>query len=455
MFERAAKHVITVLLGLTLLQVLIVLFTPLSLSTDEAHYWEWSKRLDYSYYSKGPLIAYLIAVSTAVFGDTAFAVRFPGIVCALFTSLALYYLLLELVDRTVAATSYLLFRTSLFFLLLTTHPPLILFWVLSLFCSYRAILRDDARYWLLFGVCAGAATLSKFTAAILPISVGACLLFTPSLRKHLRRPFTWLGVLLYLASLLPVVYWNQLNGWVTLAHNTKHVAPKTSFTLRYLGELLGAQFGLIGAILLPLLVVAARWGFKRARSGDVVVALWLWTSLPLSVVCLVLSFTKRVYANWPMPLYISLFLLLAMWIKQTGYRGPWLERAFLLNAFVGSLALIACFGVTFGLPGEILPTKKLVGWEALGHVAEAHFRREFAQGEPLASEAFVAVTNYHVGSAVAFYMTSHPTIFCDNHGTRRICGETGSGYEGRMPYWCSGMKKCPKCCGQNSNLSKG
>jgi hypothetical protein len=38
----------------------------LELSPDEAHYWEWSRRLDWSYYSKGPFVAYLIALSTAL-----------------------------------------------------------------------------------------------------------------------------------------------------------------------------------------------------------------------------------------------------------------------------------------------------------------------------------------------------------------------------------------------------
>src|SRR5262245_53653374 len=32
----------------------------LDLAPDEAHYWDWSRRLDWSYYSKGPLVAYLI-----------------------------------------------------------------------------------------------------------------------------------------------------------------------------------------------------------------------------------------------------------------------------------------------------------------------------------------------------------------------------------------------------------
>src|SRR5688572_14012601 len=39
---------------------------PIDLSGDEAHYWDWSRRLDLSYYSKGPLVAYLIRASCAV-----------------------------------------------------------------------------------------------------------------------------------------------------------------------------------------------------------------------------------------------------------------------------------------------------------------------------------------------------------------------------------------------------
>src|SRR4051812_19729143 len=51
---------------------------PIDLSGDEAHYWDWSRQLDLSYYSKGPLVAYLIRASCAAFGDVMWAVRFPA-----------------------------------------------------------------------------------------------------------------------------------------------------------------------------------------------------------------------------------------------------------------------------------------------------------------------------------------------------------------------------------------
>src|SRR5262249_3164369 len=37
-------------------------------SGDEAEYWAWSRRLDWSYYARGPLIAWLIRLATELLG---------------------------------------------------------------------------------------------------------------------------------------------------------------------------------------------------------------------------------------------------------------------------------------------------------------------------------------------------------------------------------------------------
>src|SRR3954468_1375377 len=60
---------------------------PLELAPDEAHYWQWSRHLDWSYYSKGPLVAWLIRASCELFGDLSvrlvgtelLAVRLPAV----------------------------------------------------------------------------------------------------------------------------------------------------------------------------------------------------------------------------------------------------------------------------------------------------------------------------------------------------------------------------------------
>src|SRR4051794_10819862 len=65
----------------------LAFFCPLDLAPDEAHYWQWSRHLDWSYYSKGPLVAWLIRASCEVFGGLSeslvgspmLAVRLPAV----------------------------------------------------------------------------------------------------------------------------------------------------------------------------------------------------------------------------------------------------------------------------------------------------------------------------------------------------------------------------------------
>lgn len=46
------------------LRVIFLQTNRLQLSADEMHYWDWSRQLDFAYYSKGPLMAFLIRAST-------------------------------------------------------------------------------------------------------------------------------------------------------------------------------------------------------------------------------------------------------------------------------------------------------------------------------------------------------------------------------------------------------
>src|SRR5262245_45599322 len=55
--------------------VYIFWLCPYNLVEDEASYWEWSRRLDWSYYSKGPGIAWAIRAATALLGTSEAAIR--------------------------------------------------------------------------------------------------------------------------------------------------------------------------------------------------------------------------------------------------------------------------------------------------------------------------------------------------------------------------------------------
>jgi undecaprenyl-diphosphatase len=148
----------------------------LELAPDEAHYWEWSRRLDWSYYSKGPFVAYLIAASTALGGSTEFFVRLPAVVLSAGTTFVVFRLLEELfADGRLALAAAILLHTIPLFavgsVLMTIDPPLVFFWTLMLWLVSRALLDGRKVWWYAAGVALGCGLLSKYAMGFLPLSL--------------------------------------------------------------------------------------------------------------------------------------------------------------------------------------------------------------------------------------------------------------------------------------------
>src|ERR1700751_219090 len=68
---------VAIVVGLTIVRGIFI--TTIDLRVDEAYYWTWSKENLISYLDHPPMIAWLIRLSTSVFGDTNFGVRFPAL----------------------------------------------------------------------------------------------------------------------------------------------------------------------------------------------------------------------------------------------------------------------------------------------------------------------------------------------------------------------------------------
>src|SRR5262249_43781947 len=76
--------------GATLARIVyLAWFCPIELVGDEAQYWDWSRRLDLSYYSKGPGVGWTIAASTKLFGTHEWSVRLPAVLFGAVAALAI------------------------------------------------------------------------------------------------------------------------------------------------------------------------------------------------------------------------------------------------------------------------------------------------------------------------------------------------------------------------------
>ncbi|MCP9880053.1 hypothetical protein KBY74_09305, partial [Cyanobium sp. A1C-AMD] len=88
----------------------------------------------------------------------------------------------------------------------------------------------------------------------------------------------------------------------------------------------------------------------------------------LMLVCLLVSMRRPVYANWPLPLVvIAILLLVEAWPQFQPTVG--MRRCLLLgsaiNGLMLTLAVLPFYGFRFGIPVDVLPTRRLLGWREL------------------------------------------------------------------------------------------
>src|SRR5260221_685793 len=72
---RLASRAAMFILAITVLRLTWLAREPYPLYGDEAQYWTWAQSFDWGYFSKPPLIAWLIAWTSAMVGQNEFGVR--------------------------------------------------------------------------------------------------------------------------------------------------------------------------------------------------------------------------------------------------------------------------------------------------------------------------------------------------------------------------------------------
>ena len=86
------------LVGLLVLRLVALALNRTDLFFDEAQYWFWSLEPAFGYYSKPPLIAWIIGLSTGVCGVSEFCVRLPSPFLHTVTALGVFLIGRQLYD---------------------------------------------------------------------------------------------------------------------------------------------------------------------------------------------------------------------------------------------------------------------------------------------------------------------------------------------------------------------
>ncbi len=315
---------------------------------DEAHYWLWAQYPDWSYYTKGPGVAWAIWLSTHIFGNAEWAVRLPTAIAGAIGALAAGALARDLAADAIdpartnsvkmsvgeglatpgrvgllAALAYSLvpcFQGASVFM--TIDGPYVACWSVACWAFWQAHVRGRGAMWLLFGAALGLGFLFKYTILLLVPGLIAYAIIARRRyvgeRPRRSSPFWFaLGTLIALTGLAPVLIWNSQHGWPTIAHLLGHLGmrggdvPITSdggskWSPWWLPELIGEQIGIVG----PWLVLAVLALRTPRRAGKTFL---LCAAAPILIFYAIVALIAEPEGNWPMAAYATL-MPLAAWL---------------------------------------------------------------------------------------------------------------------------------------------
>ncbi len=410
--------------GVLLSRLIFLASGSIELSKDEAYQWLWSKHLALSYYSKPPMIAYTQWLGTALWGDTAFGVRFfsPVIGSVLLMLLMLWFAKYA-GGRNAFWLVFILLATPLLAVgstLLTIDPLLVMFWTLAMILGWRAVHEDSNLWlWLGAGLAMGLAFLSKYSALYLLVCWALFFILWPAARVQLRKPGPWLALLVMLLCTIPVLVWNTQNHWVTLSHLSQNASLKEQWKhpFRNLGDFTGAELGLLNPVFCvgALWALAAFWREKpEAGSGpgpssrrELMIYLFCMGG-PVYLGHWLYSLHSQVQPNWIAPAVVPMFCLMVLYWERRWREGARGVKAWLTTGLIlGVLAAVILheprlIGKIVGqpLPPDKDPLRRVRAWKATADVVEKERAKLSEGGKP----AFVLAHHYGLTGLLSFYM---------------------------------------------------
>ena len=410
------KHLVwVVLVGILFIRLIWHSFAPIGLSGDETYYWDWSRMLDWGYYSKPPGIAWLNAIIGLLSGQSAFGIKAGATVLA---TLAFYFLFQAV---RLIANEKVAFATLLAVLLspgnmmlgsfLTTDGPLVFFWNLGLWMTVRIKMEQRAPgyvflvLWLSLGI--GALFKQMMLVQILLIWIG-CWWLRRDVIKRWELSAATLGSLLFL---LPTILWNRSHNWITMDHTAHHFEAALMSVGAFFSRI-GSLYGVTAVLLSPVLFalsLSALWRVST-RLRDATIGekfFWLWGALPFFVVS-IMTLRQEVNPNWPAVFFSSLVALTALvW----SHRLLIWKRALLVG--LGFSLILMCLPFFVGTiyeKGWLKPQRR--GWE--GYDALAKMVDEYRQE----NDVVIAVGHRFCASQLAFHLRGQPRVWLWNESQK-------------------------------------
>ncbi|NOQ32374.1 MAG: phospholipid carrier-dependent glycosyltransferase [Helicobacteraceae bacterium] len=392
---RDKKHynLYYLILGVTLFRMAIAPY--FGLGVDEAHYALYGENLALSYFDHPPLVGWVQAVFTSIFGVNEFAIRLTAIIIGAVVNLSVYILIFKISQSSKTAfISTLALNASFLFnaLFLMLMPDTLLFVLLIPIIFQTLKLEDEAtlKNFLILAFLLGLAGLAKYTAVLFVVAIVIYFL----IKKRYNILFNIKivpAIILSAIMILPIIIWNIQNEWISFAFQSSHVVADKSIDLNVFFSSIGAQLGAYN----PFLFILAYFGlYKSLRSTN----RYLFISAIFALV-LISFFTYASLYSRALPHWSALFYMLmipigtyyALELKWTKY----LKYSIGFGLIVSAILYLELALKFIPLPHYQSLHRDIHGYERIMNEANRLI------SDPT-KEAF-AVTNWSIASRALFY----------------------------------------------------
>lgn len=371
--RRACLVAIALVLAITVVRLAVLFATPVELYPDEAQYWVWSRDLAWGYVSKPPMVAWLIAATTAIGGDSEPWIRIASVflhgAAPLFIFAATRRLYSPREALLAAALYALMPGVQLSAGVASTDAPLLFCLSGALWAYVRLLQAPSARaapgWGAVMGLFLGLAFLSKYAAAY---AVGGLVLHA-LVAEEARRAWRPAAVAALAAVMIAVVApnfgWNAHNQFATFAHTARNAdwSATNFFHPIEVIDFLVSQLGVFGPVPLAALAIGGVAAARRRWAAPPDLMLLCLAVPPIAAVA-VQALLSRANANWAFTAYVPASILTAAWLVRWRAR-RWTTGGLALQATVAVLFL-ACvlrppLADALGLANSL---KRARGWQA-------------------------------------------------------------------------------------------
>ncbi len=399
---------VLIIIGVTLWRIVTLHFDTTDLFVDEAQYWFWSQNFDFGYYSKPPMIAWVIRAMTELSGSTSiFWIRLCGPLVHMATAFVLMKIAKRFVSPDIEGWTGVTYITlpgvalsSVFF---STDVILLFFLAVALFAYFGLTRQRSVASALLMGVAFGCAFLSKY--AILFVVPGGliALLLLPMARIGWRDFFISAATAVVVAA--PNLWWNATHDATTIKHTTS-IAHWNGLSLN-IGhgiEFFTAQFGVVG----PIVFFAILWAVYRALrgQGSAIETLLIWLSVPVVLLITFQALIAKAYANWAVTAYVA-GTILAVWLLHRVWPKG-LRVSFAINGAASMLfPLAAIFAHQLVLPNGNEVMKRYLGRSDVSREA-GNLARQAGTGIIVSDSRDILADMYHTLRNEPFKIYARP-----------------------------------------------